>query len=353
MNKRVEKLKKYIKEKNLDSAIVFKPENRRYLSGFTGTSGYVVVTEGRELFITDFRYVQQASDQCKGYEIIKHTNDKTLYDILNELGLKKLGFEDEFITVSQFNEFNEKLNDIELYPLKDTLNKLRIIKDEDEINEIKKAAEIADKTFEYICSILKPGITEWEVSLEIESFMKKNGASGTSFESIVASGKRSSLPHGVASQKVIEDGDFVTLDFGCIYNGYCSDMTRTVVIGTATEKQKDIYSTVLKAQEEALKHIKPDVTGYDVDKVARDIIKKKGYGDYFGHGLGHGVGLEVHEQPRLSPLGKDTLYVNMVVTDEPGIYLPNFGGVRIEDLVVVTEDGCEVLSKSPKHLIEL
>lgn len=353
MNNKVNRLKKSLKEKNLDSAIVFKPENRRYLSGFTGSSGYVVVTEDRELFITDFRYVQQATSQCKGFEIIEHTNDKTIYDILNDLGLKKLGFEDEFVTVSQYNDFSEKLNDIGLIPLKDTLAKIRIIKDDDEINLIRKAAEIADKTFEYICSIIKPGITEWEVSLEIEGFMKKNGASGTSFESIVASGKRSSLPHGVASQKVIEDGDFVTLDFGCIYNGYCSDMTRTVVVGKASDKQKEIYHVVLEAQEEALKHIKPGITGYDVDKIARDIIKEKGYGDYFGHGLGHGVGLEVHESPRLSPLGKDTLATNMIVTDEPGVYLPDFGGVRIEDLVLVTEEGCEALSKSPKHLIEL
>lgn len=353
MNNKVEKFRKSIIEKDLDSAIVFKPENRRYLSGFTGSSGYVVITEEKSFFITDFRYVQQSNNQCKGFEVIEHTNDRTVYDILNELGLKKLGFEDGFVTVSQYNDFNEKLNEIELVPLKDTLANIRVIKDEDEINEIRKAAEITDKTFEYICGILKPGITEWEVSLEIESFMKKNGASGTSFESIVASGVRSSLPHGVASDKVIEVGDFVTLDFGCIYNGYCSDMTRTVVIGKASDKQKEIYNTVLEAQEAALKAIKAGVTGFEADKVARDIIKDKGYGEYFGHGLGHGVGLEVHESPRLSPLGKDTLRANMVVTDEPGIYLPDFGGVRIEDLIVVKEDGCEVLSKSPKLLIEL
>lgn len=353
MNTKVEKFRKSIVEMGVDAAIVFKPENRRYLSGFTGSAGYVVITEKKNLFITDFRYVQQSNKQCKGFEIIEHTNDRKIYDILNELGLKKLGFEDGFMTVSQYKDFEEKLNDVELIPLKDTLPKIRAIKDEDEINEIRKAAEIADKTFEYICGILKPGITEWEVSLEIEAFMKKNGASGTSFESIVASGVRSSLPHGIASHKVIEDGDFVTLDFGCIYNGYCSDMTRTVVIGKASDKQKEIYNIVLEAQEAALKAIKSGVTGFEADKVARDIIKEKGYGDYFGHGLGHGVGLEVHESPRLSPLGKDTLRENMVVTDEPGIYVPDFGGVRIEDLVVVKEDGCEILSKSPKHLIEL
>jgi len=353
VNNKVEALKKSLEERNFDSAIIFKPENRRYLAGFTGSSGYVVITKNRNLFITDFRYVQQASKQCKGFEILEHTNDRTLYDILNELDINKLGYEDIFMTVSQYNEFKKKLDKVQLTPLEDTLSKLRVIKGEDEINEIRRAAEIADHTFEHICSILKPGITEWEVSLEIEGFMKKNGASGTSFESIVASGIRSSLPHGVASHKVIEEGDFVTLDFGCIYNGYCSDMTRTVVVGKATDKQKEIYNIVLEAQEAALAAIKPGVTGYDVDKIARDIINEKGYGDYFGHGLGHGVGLEVHESPRLSPLCKDSLEVNMVVTDEPGIYIPDFGGVRIEDLIVVTKNGCDVLSKSPKHLIEL
>ncbi len=353
MNNKVERFRKNLKENNLDSAIVFKPENRRYLSDFTGTSGYVVITEDKNLFITDFRYVKQASDQCKDFEIVQHTNDRTLYDILNGLGLKNLGFEDAFVTVSQYNEFNDKLIGIELKPLKDTLGKLRTIKDQNEIDEIRKAAEIADKAFEYICSVIKSGITEWEVALELESFMKKKGATGTSFDSIVASGIRSSMPHGVASQKVIEEGDFVTLDFGCIYNGYCSDMTRTIVVGKASDKQKEIYNVVLEAQKAALEAIRPGITGYDADKVARDIIEAKGFGEYFGHGLGHGVGLEVHESPRLSPLGKDVLEANMIVTDEPGVYLPDFGGVRIEDLIVVTENGCETLSKSPKHLIEL
>jgi len=353
VNSNVINFRKKIIDSGLDAVIVYKPENRRYLSGFTGTAGYVLLTRDRNIFITDFRYVNQASEQCKDFEIIKHTNERTLYDILNEFEVKTLGFEEEFVTFSQYEEFNEKLNNVELVPLKGVINKLRTIKTEDEIENIRKAANIADMAFEHICSLLKPGVTEWEISLELESFMKKQGASGTSFESIVASGKRSSLPHGVASQKVIENGDFVTLDFGCIYNGYCSDMTRTVVIGKATSKQKEIYEIVLNAQEAALESIRAGITGFEVDKIARDIITDKGYGEYFGHGLGHGVGLEVHEAPRLSPLGKDTLEENMVVTDEPGIYIPDFGGVRIEDLVVVKKDGYEILTKSPKHLIEL
>ncbi len=353
MNGRVEKLRKYLNDNGLDSAIVYKEENRRYLSGFTGSSGYVVITKDRKLFITDFRYVQQASKQCIGFEIVQHTDNRTLFDILNSINISSLGFEEEFVTYAQYKELNDKLHNVKLIELNGIINDLRMIKSDDEIESIRKAAEIGDKTFEYICTILKPGITEKEISLEIEHFMKKSGASGTSFESIVASGKRSSLPHGVASDKVIEQGDFVTLDFGCIYSGYCSDMTRTVVIGKATDKQKEIYDIVLRAQEEALEHIKAGKSGVEVDKIARNIIEENGYGDYFGHGLGHGVGLEIHESPRLSPTSKHTLEANMVVTDEPGIYLPDFGGVRIEDLVVVTTDGCEVLSKSSKRLIEL
>lgn len=194
---------------------------------------------------------------------------------------------------------------------------------------------------------------EKEVALELEMFMKKQGASAISFDIIVASGLRSALPHGRASDKVIENGDFVTMDFGCVFNGYCSDMTRTVVMGKASDKHKKVYETVLRAQEAALEAIKPGISGKEADKVARDIITGEGFGEYFGHGLGHGVGLEVHEAPRLAPIGEKILEKNMVVTDEPGIYIPEFGGVRIEDLIVVTDNGCERLSTSPKKLIEI
>jgi Xaa-Pro aminopeptidase len=192
-----------------------------------------------------------------------------------------------------------------------------------------------------------------DVALELEYFMKKKGATGLSFDSIVASGKRSSLPHGVASDKIIEDGDFLTLDFGCVYNGYCSDMTRTIVVGKASERQKEIYNIVLNAQMRALENIKPGMTGFELDKIARDVIIDAGYGEYFGHGLGHGVGLEVHEMPNVNPNAQNTLLPGMIITDEPGIYIPDFGGVRIEDLIVITINGYEVLSSSTKKLIEL
>jgi Xaa-Pro aminopeptidase len=228
-----------------------------------------------------------------------------------------------------------------------------LVKTEKELEKMAKAADIADQAFHHIIGYIRPGVTERAVALELEIYMKKLGASALSFETIAASGVRSSMPHGIATDKIIEDGDFLTLDFGCVYDGYCSDMTRTVVVGKATQKQKKIYGVVLEAQIAALNAIREGINGIDVDKIARDVISSRGYGEYFGHGLGHGVGLEVHEEPRLSPTGTKKLLENMVVTDEPGIYIPGFGGVRIEDLIVVKKDGCEVLSKSPKQLIEL
>ncbi|QEK12137.1 aminopeptidase P family protein [Crassaminicella thermophila] len=353
MLRRLSKLREILKKKNLDAAIIYKPENRRYISQFTGTSGYALITVDRAFLITDFRYIEQSRKECKEYEIIEHSNNYSIYSILNELSINRLGFEDDFVTYMQYKEFSEKLNNIELVPLDGAINILRKIKYEEEINNIEKAAIIADEAFGYICEYIKPGISEKDIALELENYMKRKGATATSFTTIVASGVRSSLPHGVASDKLVEKGDFITIDFGCIYNGYCSDMTRTIVLGKANDKQKEIYNIVLEAQLRALDAIKPGITGMDADKIARDFIKSKGYGENFGHGLGHGVGLEIHEDPRLSPTGKDTLQSGMVVTDEPGIYIPDFGGVRIEDLVVITKTGNRVLSKSPKQLLEL
>jgi Xaa-Pro aminopeptidase len=295
----------------------------------------------------------QASQQCKGFEIIEHNNEKSIYQIINSLGIKQLSFEEDFVTYGQYKELEDKLTGISLSPLNGIVNKLRRYKDSEELSIIEKAAIITDEAFGYIIEYIKPGISEKEISFELENCMRKKGASGTSFNIIVASGIRSAMPHGVASDKLVEKGDFITMDFGCVYQGYCSDMTRTIVIGKATEKQREIYNIVLEAQQKALEAIKPGISTKEVDRVARNVISTYGYGKYFGHGLGHGVGLEIHEEPRLSPLGKDILEAGMVITNEPGIYIPDFGGVRIEDLVVVTHDGNKVLSKSPKQLIEL
>ena len=352
---RIDNLRKLMYENKLDGVFVYSNENRRYLSGFTGSTGYAVIGKRNMDFVTDFRYVEQAGIQCKGYNVVIHKNNlmEKLVEVIKNSGIKRLGIEEDFMTVGFFEEIKKALHGIELLPAKNIFAKLRLKKDKTEIENIRKAAAIADEAFKHILGFIKPGLSEIEVASELEYFMKKKGASGISFDTIAASGLRSSLPHGMASEKIIGNDEFLTLDFGCVYNGYCSDMTRTVFIGKATEKHRKIYDIVLKANIEALKGIKPSATGKSVDKIARDIISAEGYGEYFGHGLGHGVGLAVHEDPRLSMLGDNMLEADMIVTDEPGIYIPGFGGVRIEDLVLVTEKGAETLSHSPKELIEL
>lgn len=349
---RIDKLRIIMQSKGLDGVYLTRPESRRYFAGFTGSAGYAVITKDRNIFITDFRYEQQAAQECKGFEVIIHNASNKLFDILNGLKLERVGFEDEYITFAQHKELAQNFAS-ELVPLENAIYDLRLYKSAEEVDNIAKAAGIADMAFKHICGYIRKGMKESEVAIELEMFMKKQGASGLSFDSIVASGIRSSLPHGVASDKIIEEGDFLTLDFGCVYNGYCSDMTRTIFVGKASEKQKEIYDIVLEAQVKALEAIKPGMTGVEVDKIARDIITNAGYGEYFGHGLGHGVGMEVHEAPRVSPAGEMKLEAGMVITDEPGIYLPDFGGVRIEDLVLVTEDGYKVLSNSTKELLEV
>jgi len=248
-------------------------------------------------------------------------------------------------------KYQDKFN-VELKSTTGLVKKIRMIKDEAEIDKIREAVRITDVAFNHIRDYIKVGSIERDIALELEFFMKKEGASKNAFDFIVASGKRSALPHGVASTKQLEEGDFLTMDFGTVYQGYHSDMTRTVVVGKQPDKkQEEIYQTVLKAQQKATEVVKAGVKGSEVDKVARDIITKAGYGDYFGHGLGHSLGLEIHENPRLSPRDDTKLESGMVVTVEPGIYLPDWSGVRIEDTVVVREDGCEVLTSSPKELL--
>ncbi len=352
---RLDKLRKAMQQNGLNGVFIYSKENRRYLSGFTGSTGYIIVSSSRAAFITDFRYIDQAQEQCKGYEIIKH--EGALNDVINktiaELGITKLGIEDSFMTVSFYETLKNDLIDVELAPIKDIIENIRLIKDEYEVECIAKAAEYGDMAFDHIIKYIKPGVTEKQVELELDYYIKKISGNPMSFNAIVVSGIRSSLPHGGPSEKVINNGEFLTLDFGCVYNGYCSDMTRTVFVGKANEEHKKIYNIVLRAQSEALNHIKAGVPAKAVDKAARDIIDGEGYGQYFGHSLGHGVGLAVHEEPKVAAQGTKTLETGMIITDEPGIYIPDFGGVRIEDLVLVEENGCRVLTKSPKHLIEI
>ncbi len=350
---RLTKLRKDLLSQGLDGILILEPDNRRYLSGFTGSSGALLITASEALLFTDFRYTEQAAAQAHSFRVIKH--GQVIWDDLGiyARGVVNLAFEQNFVTYEQFQLVSEKLKECRLVPVAGLVENLRSIKEDKELAEMRRAGELADRAFSHILTYLQPGISEREIGLELEFFMRQQGASGPSFEFIVASGPRSSLPHGTATERRIAKGELVTMDFGCVVNGYCSDITRTIVVGEPSDQQREIYRVVLEAQTASLEALKAGMTGQEVDKVAREIISRNGYGENFGHGLGHGVGLAVHEEPRLSPAGLKVLEPGMVVTVEPGIYLPDWGGVRIEDTVAVTETGCTLLTKSAKELIIL
>ena len=338
---------------SLDGIIVTKPENRHYFSGFTGSSGMLVLGGQAPALLTDFRYIEQAKQQAPLYQVIRHGASMlvTLADVSQKAGLRRIGFESDYITCDFYRQLTEQLTAVELVPVK--LDALRMVKDRTELGLLAKAVEIADDAFSQTIKIIKPGITELEIALELEYQMRKLGAERPAFDTIVASGLRSALPHGRASNKAVEAGDFVTMDFGAVYEGYHSDMTRTVVAGKASPKQREIYNVVLAAQLAGVQAVKAGRTGKEVDGIAREVISAAGYSEFFGHGLGHGVGLFIHEEPRLSPSGEVILETGMVVSVEPGIYIPDWGGVRIEDLVAVSAAGCTILTASSKDLIEL
>ncbi len=362
MKKHLDAFRKYLKAENFDAAIVAILDSDsahhsgvRYLTGFSGSTAVVVVTPGKAYFITDSRYSEQVKSEVTGATFVQTKDYFKSVAELKEMQAKnvRVMVEAARLTVTQRKKFQDAMPQALLIDTTDVLENMGLIKDASEINAIKKACAISDEAFERILGILKPGIAEKEVAAELEYQMKMLGASKEAFSTIVASGWRSALPHGVASEKKLEKGDLITFDFGAFYDGYCSDITRTVVLGKATAKQKKIYNIVLRAQRAGIRKVKKGVTGKEVDAASRNIIKRAGYGDYFGHGTGHGIGLEVHAGPRVSPLGEQTLDSNMVITIEPGIYLPGWGGVRIEDDVVVRPQGAVVLNKATKKLLEL
>lgn len=348
----------FLELNSLDAVIISDMYNMRHISGFSGGEGYVYVSHSRKIIITDSRYTEAATKEAKaGFEVIQSTFNHNAFDILKDLAnadkAEVIGFEDLVLTCNLYGKLVNKCGFSRLIPLGELLNDLRIIKSEDEIDRMRKAQSIADKSYIEILNYIKPGITENMIASELEYIMRQNGAQGLSFNTIVASGTNSSLPHAVPTDKIITEGDFITMDFGCIYDGYCSDMTRTIVVGHAGDKQIEIYNTVLNAQLEAMKFIKSGVIGCEIHKIAADVIEKAGYGKYFGHGLGHSLGLYIHENPRFSPSEKRQIMSGTIETVEPGIYIPGFGGVRIEDMIVVREDGFENLTHSEKKLIEI
>jgi Xaa-Pro aminopeptidase len=351
---RIKKITEKLFENNIDGFVVNKPENQYYISGFSG-EGLIIITGRKNYIITDSRYTEQAKNEAQGFEIIERQKGTSpflmSFHIIKDLGLKIIGFESHSLTVKEYDELVETYKNITLIKTDGFIEQLRTVKDSYEINLIKSAQKITDKAFEYILGLIKPGVSELDLVAELEFFMKKNGSKSKAFPTILVSGPRTSLPHGSPSERILQSGDFVTIDFGARFSGYCSDMTRTVVIGKPSERQLSIYNTVLNAQIKAIEYIKPGIIGKDADSVARKIISKQGFGDYFGHGLGHGVGLEIHEAPSLSPKGESHLLPGMIVTVEPGIYIEKYGGVRIEDMVVITKNGFENLTNSEKQLI--
>lgn len=354
----IEALQKAIRENDkFDGALIFSEENRRYFTGFASTDGYLLVSVDKAIFITDSRYIEAAQKKIQNCEVrLQGKTYSQLLETFIEMGVQRVAVEASRVSLAEFARLQEGLEP--LYVLSDsTLDEMitaqREVKRPEEIEKILAAQKIAEDAFEHICGFIKPGKTEKEVALELDFYMLSHGAEALSFETIAVTGKKTSMPHGVPDDTVIQNGDFVTMDYGAVVDGYHSDMTRTVAVGEVSEEQKKIYNIVLEAQTAVCDGVKAGMTGKEGDALARDIIEKAGYGAYFGHGTGHGVGVEIHEEPRFSPTCGATLAANNVVTSEPGIYLPGKFGVRIEDMVRITENGCENLTKCPKELIIL
>ena len=348
-------LEKYLSllDGEVDGLLLTSRYSRHYGAEFDIAEGVAIVTKAGCRYFTDSRYIESAQAGLKGFEVMDVVGVgyfKRLNDAIADFGVTTLGFEEAYLTVAEFQGFEKNLN-AKLVPYNAKIAGFRAVKEEWELENMRQAQKIADKAFAEVLPRVKKGMSELELQAELIYCLYKNGAHGLSFDPIVVSGPNSSMPHGVAGERKIQDGDFITMDFGVLYNGYCSDMTRTVAVGYATEEMKTVYNTVLAAQLAGLAITKAGVPGKDIDAAARQVIVDAGYGPYFGHGYGHSVGLEIHEAP--SPAGRNAepMPLYAVASAEPGIYLPGKFGVRIEDCVIFTEDGYENLATSPKNLI--
>jgi len=351
---RLQKLRQGLGEKEIDGIFISQAENRCYLSGFDGSSGFLLVTPQDAILATDFRYIEQAESQAPDYEVFRITDDVGDWfpRLVAELDMKRLGFEVEHIAFAMHRLLSDILNkekaQLKLIPVEGMVESLRAIKEPEEIELITKAAEITDAAIEYIQDKIRPGVTEKEAAWEIEKFMRENGSESMLFDIIVASGPNSALPHAKPSARAIHSGEPIIIDIGARVEGYSSDLSRTICLGTADDTFNKIYDTVLGAQLAAMAIIREEMTGGEADELARMVIEQAGYGEAFGHGLGHGVGLVPHEQPRLGPNSSERLADSMVFTIEPGIYLVGWGGVRLEDLVVMEKGKVREISKAKK-----
>jgi Xaa-Pro aminopeptidase len=351
---RLEKLRHLLAEKEIDAIFISQPENRYYLSGFWGSAGSLLISQKDAILATDFRYVEQAKIQAPDFSIFRITGEvgEWFPKLIADLTLGKLGFEAGHVTFELYRKLttalSEKQSALKLIPQEGLVESLRIIKEAEEIELIARAAAIGDKAFERIESVIRPGMTEKQAAWEIEKFLREHDSQSMSFDIIVAAGANAALPHHHPSDQPIREGESIVMDFGARVAGYTSDLTRTICLGSPDDKFKKVYDIVLGAQLAAIAIIKDGMTGKEADSLARTVIKETGYDEYFGHGLGHGVGLQTHEAPRLSYLSSDVLKSNMVFSIEPGIYLPGWGGVRIEDLVVLEGGKVRVISQARK-----
>ena len=342
---------------DIDAALITGDVNRRYFTGMKSSAGTVLAFKDKAYLIIDFRYIEAATKKVKGAEVILQ---EKLFDQINALlekhGAKTVAIESDTMTVSQLNTYKERITAaviVSSSALSKAIGELRIVKTQDELDKMIKAQRIAEAAFENVLNFIKPGVTEKEIGLCLDYYMLRNGAEALSFDTIALTGANTSLPHGVPGDTVVKEGSFVMMDYGATYYGYHSDMTRTVCVGKPTEKMEQVYNIVLEAQLKGIAAVKEGIKGKELDKVSRDIIKDAGYGELFGHSLGHGVGMEIHEAPNASYLSEHVFKENMIITVEPGIYIPDEFGVRIEDFVIVKKDGCVNMTLAEKSLITL
>ncbi len=348
---RIKKLRSRLRHSEASAMLVTDMLNVRYLSGFTGTEAALLITRRSRYVFADFRYISQAEDECPGFTLVEV--QKRFHDIagfIKRKGIAAVAFEEEGITYGSYQSLKKLLKGVKLVPVGAWVLEQRAVKDESEVRHIRRSANIAARAFREVCGHARPGMKEKDFALLLETRMQELGSGYPPFSTIVASGRRGAYPHGVASEKKMRKGELVTVDFGAVYKGYQSDQTITFCLGTPQKKQEEIYGIVREAQARAIKSIRPGGSCQETDEVARSHIRNAGYGDYFGHGLGHGVGLATHERPVLNPRSKGVLESGMVVTAEPGIYIPGWGGVRIEDMVLVTPKGRRLLTSSSGNL---
>ena len=355
MKERVEGLVAQFKDQELDGMLISAPENRRYLSGFSGSAGYLLISKAKAILVTDSRYTEQATKQSSYFDVRQVRGGwGWLIDELKDSGVKKIGFESQDMTVASYNNLidaikgDSALGNVSFVPAPGLAENQRIIKDQEELKMLQLAIDAADKAMDQVTPTITPGMTEKEVAWKLETAMRDFGSDTISFDTIVAAGPNGAMAHHQPTDYVIKQSDPIVIDMGAKVGGYCSDLSRSIAVGEPDETFNKIYDTVLGAQLTAINTVKVGMTGEETDNLSREVIAQAGYGDNFGHSLGHGVGLEIHENPRVGPRSTDVLELNTVFTVEPGIYLSGWGGIRIEDIVILREDGAVPLSKAKK-----